>query len=219
MDRFGHVKTGVEFRVRIDPADGVATDLLARLAARGEVTAMVHGNGTALVLGGARSGKSSWAEAQLAGLDDVEYVATSEPHADDPEWQERVALHRARRPLSWRTSETLDLAAVLGAADPAPVLIDCLAVWLDRILMDSGAWDDRDGWRDEVEGRIAGLIDALSATSRHVILVSNEVGSGIVPATASGRLYRDVLGRLNARVAAACDEVWLCTAGIARALK
>ncbi|WP_231979594.1 bifunctional adenosylcobinamide kinase/adenosylcobinamide-phosphate guanylyltransferase [Tessaracoccus coleopterorum] len=209
----------MEFRVRIDPGDGAAADLLARLAAHGEVTAMVHGRGTTLVLGGARSGKSSWAEAQLADRGDVEYVATSEARADDPEWLERVALHRARRPASWRTTETIDPAAVLGSDAPSPVLIDCLAVWLDRILLDSGAWDDREGWRDAVEARVAGLIAAIGATSREVILVSNEVGSGVVPATASGRLYRDELGRLNARVAAAVDELWLCTAGVARRLK
>lgn len=172
--------------------------------------------GTALVLGGARSGKSTWAEAQFAGFAQVEYVATSELLDDDAEWGRRVALHRERRPESWRTTETLDLVAVLGADDAAPVLIDCLAVWFDRILNDAGAWDDAPGWRDTVEGRVAALVEAVGNTTRTVILVSNEVGLGVVPATASGRLYRDELGRLNARVAAAVDEVWFCVAGIAK---
>jgi adenosylcobinamide kinase/adenosylcobinamide-phosphate guanylyltransferase len=171
------------------------------------------------VLGGARSGKSSWAEAQLAEMPDVEYVATSEVLDGDAEWAERVALHVARRPSSWRTTETTDLAAVLDSPDPAPVLIDCAAVWLDRVLFGAGAWDDADGWRDRVEAEVWRLVGALSRTRRDVIIVSNEVGSGIVPATASGRLYRDELGRLNARLAAVSGEVWLCTAGIARRLK
>lgn len=209
----------MDFAVRVDPADEAAAQLLALLARCAEVTPMVHGPGTALVLGGARSGKSSWAEAQLAGAADVEYVATSEVNDGDAEWAERVALHVARRPSSWRTTETKDLAAVLDAEDPAAVLIDCAAVWLDRVLLDAGAWDDAPGWREAVEAHVTRLTEALARTGRDVIVVSNEVGSGIVPATPSGRLYRDELGRLNARLAAVCAEVWLCTAGIARRLK
>lgn len=209
----------MEFSVRIDPADGEAAALLARLAERAEVTPLVHAPGTALVLGGARSGKSSWAEAQLSAVEDVEYVATSKVVDGDAEWAGRVALHVARRPRSWRTTETKDLVAVLRREDPAPVLIDCAAVWLDRVLMDAGAWDDSAGWRERVEAEVSRLVEALGRTSRDVIVVSNEVGSGIVPATASGRLYRDELGRLNTRLAAACREVWHCTAGIARRLK
>ncbi len=209
----------MEAVVRFDPADTRAADLLARLAERAEVTPMVHGAGTCLVLGGARSGKSAWAEAQLASAVDVEYVATSERIEGDAEWEHRVALHRARRPASWRTTETVDLAGVLLRDDPAPVLVDCAAVWLDRKLMAHGAWDDAPGWRARLEADVEGLVAALGATTRDVILVSNEVGSGIVPATSSGRLYRDELGRLNARMAAACREVWLCTAGIARRIK
>lgn len=218
MGRFGPVNESSEFRVAIDPDDAAARSLLLQLAERARVTPMSHGQGTALVLGGARSGKSSWAEAQFDGVDDVEYVATSEARADDPEWVERVALHRVRRPGSWRTTETVDLPSVLAADDPTPVLVDCLAVWLDRILMAAGAWDDAPTWRAEVETAVTGLVRAVEDTRRDVIFVSNEVGSGVVPATASGRLYRDELGRLNARVAAAVDEVWLCTAGIPQRL-
>lgn len=203
----------------IDDGDGDALALLDRIAERASVRPLVHGPGTALVLGGARSGKSTWAEQQLAGCEDVEYVATSIVDPDDAEWVERVALHRARRPASWRTTETVELPEVLGAADEAPVLVDCLAVWLDRVLFESGAWDDAEGWRDVVEERVSSLVGALSITPRDVILVSNEVGQGVVPATASGRLYRDELGRLNTRVAAAVDEVWFCTAGVARRLR
>ncbi|MDO5676951.1 MAG: bifunctional adenosylcobinamide kinase/adenosylcobinamide-phosphate guanylyltransferase [Propionibacteriaceae bacterium] len=173
-------------------------------------------SGTALVLGGARSGKSTWAEAQFAGVVDVEYVATSELRDGDAEWAHRVELHRSRRPASWRTTETLDLPAVLASEDPAPVLIDCAAVWFDRVLNDSGAWDDAPGWREKVGERVDGLVTALRETRRTVILVSNEVGLGVVPATASGRLYRDELGRLNMRLAQVVDGVWFCVAGIAR---
>ena len=122
----------MEFMVRIDPADDAARALLLQLAERGEVAPMTRGHGAALVLGGARSGKSSWAESQFDGVADVEYVATSQSRADDPEWVERVALHRARRPDAWRTTETTDLASVLRADDATPVLIDCLGTCLTR---------------------------------------------------------------------------------------
>ena len=173
---------------------------------------------TTLVLGGARSGKSTWAEAQLADAVDVEYVATSEM-IDDPEWQHRVALHRERRPATWRTTETIDLVSVLASDDPAPVLVDCAALWLDRVLNSVGAWHDKDGWRDDLAGAVATLADAVAATSRRVLIVSNEVGSGVVPATSSGRLYRDELGRLNMQLAAACDEAYLLVAGLPLKLK
>lgn len=208
-----------EFLIRIDPGDEISLDLLARLSQRGLVEPRGRGAGTTLVLGGARSGKSSWAEAQLGAYDEVEYVATSTVAADDAEWRQRVALHRARRPASWRTTETLALAAVLMQTDAAPVLVDCASVWLDRILQEAGAWEEAPGWADEMESRVAGFVQAVAETSREVIIVSNEVGSGIVPMHASARRYRDELGRLNARLAEACDEVWLCTAGIARRLK
>lgn len=208
-----------EFQVRLDPDDEPAARLLAQLAARADVTPLTRGRGSALVLGGARSGKSSWAEAQFLGREAVDYVATSEVPDDDPEWQERVALHRARRPSSWRTIETTDLAGVLRSGDTAPVMVDCLAVWLARMLDEVGAWEAADeSWRDDLRVRVDDLTAAVAETTREVILVSNEVGSGVVPATASGRLYRDELGRLNAAVAAVVDEVWFCIAGIARRL-
>jgi len=203
-------------------------DRAAAYRGDGPAAAAAPGAARVLVLGGARSGKSTTAENFLAGRGEVEYVATGmAPGPDDAEWAARVAAHRERRPAHWRTTETLDLEKVLAAGDPAPVLIDCLSLWLARIMDECGAWDDdADGTADAdrrgsaaVAARLDRLLDAWRATSRPVVAVSNEVGCGVVPATASGRLYRDVLGRLNALVAADSDEVWFCTAGLPRRLR
>lgn len=197
--------------------DELAVALLAALAKRGTVEAAGRGRGTTLVLGGARSGKSSWAESQFGDRERVDYVATSLVQGDDPEWRERVEQHRRRRPDGWRTLETLDVATVLRDDDEAPVLVDCLALWLARVLDDVDVWQAaEDVWRPALERRVDELVHAVQATRREVVLVSNEVGSGVVPGTVSGRLYRDELGRLNARVAAVCDELWLCVGGVAR---
>ena len=206
-----------EFRVEVQDGDEAATALLLALSERARVEPVERGRGTALVLGGARSGKSSWAEAQFRDRPSVVYVATSLVPDDDPEWAARVDLHRNRRPAGWRTVETMDVAGVLRDGDDAPVLVDCLALWLARVLDDVDAWQaPEEQWRPLLEQWVAGLVSAVEAAGREVVLVSNEVGSGVVPDTASGRLYRDELGRLNARVAAACDELWLCVSGVAR---
>jgi uroporphyrin-III C-methyltransferase / precorrin-2 dehydrogenase / sirohydrochlorin ferrochelatase len=173
-----------------------------------------------LVLGGARSGKSATAEGMLAGDGPVDYVATgTPPGSGDAEWDTRVAEHQRRRPPHWRTMETLALAEVLSAPATAPVLVDCLTTWLARVMDDCGAWDgDQDAAR-ALAARIDETIGAWRLTGRHVVAVSNEIGSGVVPGTASGRRFRDELGRLNSRIAADSDEVWFCTAGIARRLR
>ncbi len=175
-----------------------------------------------LVLGGARSGKSVAAERMLAGCDRVDYVACGRPADDaDPAWAERVRLHRERRPAHWATLETLGLEEVLGddGRAPAPVLVDCLSTWLAGVMDECGLWTGTAGADKELAGRVDGLLHAWRSTRRVVVAVSNEVGSGVVPATASGVRYRDELGRLNARVAAECEQAWLCTAGIARRLR
>jgi len=171
-----------------------------------------------LVLGGARSGKSTHAESLLADAPAVDYVAPgAAPSADDPEWAARVRLHQHRRPASWRTIETLDVPGVLGADGEAPVLVDCLSTWLSGVMDAERIWD---GVGDDALARhIDELVASWAATGRQVIGVSNEVGFGVVPATAAGRRYRDELGRLNARIAAVCDEVWFVVAGIAQRLK
>lgn len=174
-----------------------------------------------LVLGGARSGKSVEAERRLESFPDVLYVATGGTRGGDTEWASRVATHRDRRPGSWRTVETCDLVPLL-AQDGAPLLIDCLSLWLTDVMDAVGAWDDAqwaDGGERALRSRVVELAQAVRSARRTVVLVSNEVGSGIVPATASGRRYRDELGRLNAAVAAECEEVVLVVAGQALVLR
>jgi adenosylcobinamide kinase/adenosylcobinamide-phosphate guanylyltransferase len=172
-----------------------------------------------LVLGGARSGKSSYAERLLAGEQVVDYVACGTPPGpDDLEWAARVALHRERRPASWRTVETLDLAGVLSSPGP-PVLVDCLTTWLAGTMDECGIWTDQPGADGRLGAAVDHLLSAWTATRRRVVAVSNEVGGGIVPDTASGRRFRDQMGILNARVAAHSQRVWLLTAGLPQRLR
>ncbi|MER5436401.1 bifunctional adenosylcobinamide kinase/adenosylcobinamide-phosphate guanylyltransferase [Streptomyces sp. NPDC002588] len=174
-----------------------------------------------LVLGGARSGKSVEAERRLESFPDVLYVATGGSRGGDTEWAARVATHRERRPGSWRTAETCDLVPLL-AQEGAPLLIDCLSLWLTDAMDSAGAWDDAvwaDGGERALRARVAELVSAVRGARRCVVLVSNEVGSGIVPATASGRRYRDELGRVNAAVGAECESVVLVVAGQAVVLR
>ncbi|GGU37445.1 bifunctional adenosylcobinamide kinase/adenosylcobinamide-phosphate guanylyltransferase [Streptomyces daghestanicus] len=174
-----------------------------------------------LVLGGARSGKSVEAERRLESFPGVLYVATGGTRGGDTEWAARVATHRERRPGSWRTAETCDLVPLLREDGP-PLLIDCLSLWLTDAMDAVGVWDD-EGWADggqrALRERVREVTEAVRATRRTVVAVSNEVGSGIVPATASGRRYRDELGRLNAAFAAECEQVLLVVAGQALVLR
>jgi len=158
---------------------------------------------TALVLGGARSGKSRFAEGLIAatGLDAV-YIATAE--ARDGEMGERIADHRSRRGAAWTTIEApLDLVEALADANGKPVLVDCLTLWLSN-LMEAGRDPATEG------GRLAA---ALAAAAGPVVLVSNEVGSGIVPMNALARRFADEQGRLNQSIAAAVRQVFLVAAG------
>ncbi len=174
-----------------------------------------------LVLGGARSGKSVEAERRLEAFPDVLYVATGGTRNGDGEWAARVTTHRERRPVSWRTAETCDLVPLLKDDGP-PLLIDCLSLWLTDAMDAVGAWDDAewaDGGERALRARVVEVTEAVRTTRRTVVAVSNEVGSGIVPATASGRRYRDELGRLNAAFAAECEQVLLVVAGQALVLR
>ncbi|GAA1241230.1 bifunctional adenosylcobinamide kinase/adenosylcobinamide-phosphate guanylyltransferase [Prauserella halophila] len=169
--------------------------------------------GKTLVLGGVRSGKSRYAEQLVGRYPGVTYIAAGMPPSDDdPDWSARVAAHRARRPSHWATVETGDVTAALRDAD-SPVLIDCLGTWLTRVLDESGAWEQRDGWQQRVDERLGAFADAWRQASVPAVAVSNEVGSGVVPASASGRIFRDVLGALNTTVATHSDAVRLIVAG------
>ena len=166
-----------------------------------------------LVLGGARSGKSRYAESLLRAHPAVTYVAPGAvPDPSDPEWVERISRHQARRPAHWSTVETTDLASVIRSARQ-PVLVDCLSTWLTRLIDDIDAWQDRARATSHLEVETVGLLDALGRATIDVVLVTNEVGCSVVPSTASGRMFRDDLGRLNAAVSAASDHVALVVAG------
>ncbi|MGW0827591.1 bifunctional adenosylcobinamide kinase/adenosylcobinamide-phosphate guanylyltransferase [Streptomyces sp. NPDC002845] len=174
-----------------------------------------------LVLGGARSGKSVEAERRLEAFPEVLYVATGGARNGDGEWAARVAAHRERRPGSWRTAETCDLVPLIEE-DGAPLLIDCLSLWLTDAMDSVNAWDDDEwagGGERALRARVEELATAVRQTRRTVVAVSNEVGSGIVPATASGRRYRDELGRLNTAFANECEHVLLVVAGQALSLR
>jgi adenosylcobinamide kinase/adenosylcobinamide-phosphate guanylyltransferase len=150
----------------------------------------------------------------------VRYLATARRRPGDAEWDARIAAHRARRPGGWSTVEEPDLPSLLRAAGPhdAPLLVDDLATWLTGVLDDAGAWE-RPEVPPEVADRVAAVVDAVAGCAGHVVLVSAEVGLGVVPATRSGRMFRDELGALNAALAAVCDEVVLLVAGLPLRLK
>lgn len=158
-----------------------------------------------LVVGGQRSGKSRFAEDLIArSRKRPVYVATAT--ARDDEMRERIATHRARRGVEWTTiEEALELSTALdraGKRDSA-VLIDCLTVWLAN-LMEAGR---------DVDAEVDRLSASLAGTEASVVLVSNEVGAGIIPANALARRYADALGTLNQRIALAVGRVILMTAG------
>ena len=164
-----------------------------------------------LVLGGARSGKSAYAESLLGGKGAV-YVATAE--AIDEEMRDRIARHRARRGAEWTTVEApFELVGALdaqaGNASGSGVLVDCLTVWLGN-LMHAGRDIDRE---------VRSLLESLALAAAPVVLVANEVGLGVVPDNALARAFRDHAGRLNQALAARADRVVLVTAGIPLDLK
>lgn len=165
-----------------------------------------------LVTGGVRSGKSRHAEGLLAAEPAVTYVAAG-PVYDDADWAARIAAHKERRPATWSTEETRDLAGVLRRAS-GPVLVDCLGTWLTGLIDEAGLWEAPVGEVEEhALGRLDELTAALGDATAPVVLVTNEVGLGVVPEHRSARLFRDLLGTINQRVAAVCDEVHLVVAG------
>lgn len=178
-----------------------------------------------LIIGGARSGKSTLAERRAAdsGLQ-VSYIATAE--AGDAEMAARIAHHRARRPQQWQTVECpLTLASTLAqlANHHSCLLVDCLTLWLSNLLFagraaaqaEAGESVDCALLRHEIDS----LLTTLPQLPGRIILVSNEVGWGVVPANALARLFADQQGWLNQRLAAVCDEVTLIAAGLPLTLK
>ncbi len=172
---------------------------------------MILSGKTALVLGGARSGKSSFSEtlARQTGLE-RHYVATG--RAYDDEMRARIARHRDDRGTDWIThEEPVDLVGTLAAVDAAGrvVLVDCLTLWLTNLMMLDA----------DIPASSAGLLERLAASQATVILVSNEVGLGIVPENRMAREFRDHAGRLHQRIAAVADEVFFVAAGLPLRMK
>lgn len=163
-----------------------------------------------LITGAARSGKSRRAEALVRGLPGPPvYIATAQPF--DAEMADRIARHRADRGPGWRTfEEPLELCRALAATDgDGPRLVDCLTLWLTNLILADRA----------PEAETDALISTLAAQSAPVVLVTNEVGWGVVPDNALGRRFRDEQGRLNQRLAAVADRVELVVAGLPMTLK
>ncbi|MEU2254473.1 bifunctional adenosylcobinamide kinase/adenosylcobinamide-phosphate guanylyltransferase [Nocardia xishanensis] len=170
-----------------------------------------------LVLGGTRSGKSAFAENLAAATGAVRYVATSVPDPDDHDFAERIARHRERRPTDWTVVESADAAAVLAdPASDAATLVDDIGTWLTARIDALDAWDSP---RGTVAPDTEALVSAVAAYRHRLIVVSPEVGMGVIPATRSGRLFRDEIGALNQRLAQACDEAFLVVAGLPVRLK
>ncbi|BDP40086.1 adenosylcobinamide kinase/adenosylcobinamide phosphate guanyltransferase [Deinococcus aetherius] len=164
------------------------------------------------VTGGARSGKSTFAERRAAASGEtVTYLATAQ--AFDAEMEDRINRHRADRPAGWLTvEEPLDVPAALRAASTPTVLLDCLSLWVSNLLL--ADLDD-----DAILARAGALLAAARARGGLTVLVTNEVGFGIVPDNALARRFRDVLGWVNQRAAAASDEAWLLVSGLPVRLK
>ncbi|AEF39721.1 bifunctional adenosylcobinamide kinase/adenosylcobinamide-phosphate guanylyltransferase [Hoyosella subflava] len=176
--------------------------------------------GRVLVLGGARSGKSGHSEELIAVManspSEVRYIATSPPRVNDPEWEERIAVHRARRAPQWHTVETADVAMELRRERAVPTLVDDLGTWLTAQIDARQAWDGGPAALDDV---LDDLVSAVCAYEGPLVIVTPEVGMGIVPPTRSGRMFRDLIGVLNSRLAEKCEKVVVVIAGIPLPLK
>jgi adenosylcobinamide kinase / adenosylcobinamide-phosphate guanylyltransferase len=188
------------------------------------ITATGTRMGTQLIfiLGGARSGKSAYAQqlAEELGGDSVVYVATAE--AGDDEMRVRIAQHRAERPPGWSTVEAptlggLDLPAESG--DARVVLLDCLTLLVSNAVIAAGDKADSAAAEAAAGREVDALLAAYAAGNATWIVISNEVGMGLVPPYPLGRVYRDALGRANQRIAAAADRVLLMVAGLPWELK
>src|SRR5262245_13844910 len=159
-----------------------------------------------LITGGARSGKSSMAVKLADSANTKIFVATAE--ARDPEMQRRIELHRKQRGSEWKTiEECIDLHFVLRNHPDGTVVVDCLTLWLSNVM--ERGWDEQ-----QIQDQAGHWIQAALERDSTTIIVTNEVGMGIVPENGLSRTYRDLLGSLNQRVAAAANQVILMVSGI-----
>ena len=172
-----------------------------------------------LITGGARSGKSRYAEAlaRHIGGERVSYLATLAPH--DEEMRRRISRHQQRRPDTWQTVEApLNLSAAVEEARYDTLLIDCLSGFVSNVLLKFEAEGEEEAV-DAALNAVAELLETLPPSPQTTIIVTNEVGDSVVPAYPLGRWYRDALGLANQRVAAAASAVSLVTVGIPKTLK
>ena len=189
-----------------------------------------------LVTGGARSGKSAFAEDQLADREEVCYIATGLPRGEDPEWQERIRLHQERRPASWTTQEQYaGLADWLREQSHPVYLLDCATLLTSNRLFDLIAqhYPDKLELTEEyflsrqeqsfllqlLEEEWEELLSAIHQTDAECWIVTDEVGLGIVPETRLGRFFRDVQGKINQQIAKEASEAYLVICGLAQQLK
>ncbi|EGD38812.1 MULTISPECIES: bifunctional adenosylcobinamide kinase/adenosylcobinamide-phosphate guanylyltransferase [Streptococcus] len=189
-----------------------------------------------LVTGGARSGKSAFAEDQLADREEVCYIATGLPRGEDPEWQERIRLHQERRPASWTTQEQYaGLADWLREQSHPVYLLDCATLLTSNRLFDLIAqhYPDKLELTEEyflsrqeqsfllqlLEEEWEELLSAIHQTDAECWIVTDEVGLGIVPETRLGRFFRDVQGKINQLIAKEASEAYLVICGLAQQLK
>ena len=189
-----------------------------------------------LVTGGARSGKSAFAEEQLADRERVCYIATGLPRGEDPEWQERIRLHQERRPASWTTQEQYaGLADWLREQSHPVYLLDCATLLTSNSLFDLIAqhFPDKLELTEEnflsrqeqsfllqlLEEEWQELLSAIRQTNAECWIVTDEVGLGIVPETRLGRFFRDVQGKINQQIAKEASEAYLVICGLAQQLK
>lgn len=173
-------------------------------------------NNIILITGGARSGKSSFAEqCAAAGPQPVAYIATAQIH--DEEMEERVKLHQQRRPVHWLTWEApynAHEALIEAAKEGETILFDCLTLYTANLMLSPAAPADKKDRFHYVCDQIETLLTTAVATGKRVIFVTNEVGMGIVPANPMAREYRDLAGIVNQQVAAIAGEVYLSVCGI-----
>lgn len=176
------------------------------------------------ITGGVRSGKSRFAQEEairLAGPGGgVTFIATAGDPGDDPAWARRIEQHRAERPDHWQTIEaSTRLDEALGSIAPhhTVVLIDCLTLWVGRMLGDASNSEgnvDESKLAEALRDGLAGLLKAIEAAQVFVIIVTNEVGSGVTPPTRTGNLFADALGEVNQQIAAISDRAYLLISGL-----